>query len=150
MRPFCMRKRRQNPGFAYTLSDTDWYQVLSRETWARRNGGQPGVDGESFADVDSRCGERWLRKVSRSLRDRTYRSQPERQVQIPKRQVGRFRPAGVPFTRDRAAQSSAILVHGPIFELGLCPEQYGYGPERRALDGSSAPSASATQDATRM
>ncbi len=40
----------------------------------------------------------------------------------------------MPFTRDRVEEPSAMPLLGPIFELCLCPEQYGYGPERSAPD----------------
>ncbi len=101
---------------------------------ARRNGGQPGVDGESFADIDAYGVERWVGELSRALRDRTYAPQPVRQVLIPKKQPGKFRPLGIPTIRDRVAQTSAMLVLTPIFEADLQPEQYGYRPERSALD----------------
>ena len=106
------------------------------EAWAlaRRNGGQPGVDGESFADIDAYGVERWVGELSRVLRDGTYAPQPVRQVLIPKKQPGKFRPLGIPTIRDRVAQTSAMLVRTPIFEADLQPEQNGYRPERSALD----------------
>ena len=106
------------------------------EAWrlARRNGGQPGVDGESFRDIEAYGVERWLGELSRDLREGTYAPQAVRQVLIPKKQPGKFRPLGIPTVRDRVAQTSAMLVLGPIFEADLEPEQYGYRPERSALD----------------
>ena len=97
------------------------------EAWAlaRRNGGRPGVDGESFADIHAYGVERWVGELSRALRDGTYAPQPVRQVLIPKKQPGKFRPLGIPTIRDRVAQTSAMLVLMPIFEADLQPEQYG-------------------------
>ena len=40
----------------------------------------------------------------------------------------------VPTIRDRVAQTAAVLVLEPIFEADLPNEQYGYRPERGALD----------------
>ncbi|WP_280139017.1 reverse transcriptase domain-containing protein, partial [Pseudovibrio sp. POLY-S9] len=57
-----------------------------------------------------------------------------RQVLIPKKQPGQFRPLGIPCIRDRVAQTSAMLVLEPIFEADLQPEQYAYRPERSATD----------------
>ena len=57
-----------------------------------------------------------------------------RQVLIPKKQPGKFRPLGIPCIRDRVAQTSAMLVLTPIFEADLQPEQYAYRPERSAHD----------------
>ena len=106
------------------------------EAWAmaRRNGGQPGVDGESFQNIEEQGIERWLGELSRDLKGGTYTPEPVRQVLIPKKQPGAFRPLGIPCIRDRVAQTSAMLVLAPIFEADLQPEQYGYRPERSAQD----------------
>ena len=106
------------------------------EAWAmaRRNDGQPGVDGESFQDIEEQGIERWLGELSRDLKGGTYTPEPVRQVLIPKKQPGAFRPLGIPCIRDRVAQTSAMLVLAPIFEADLQPEQYGYRPERSAQD----------------
>lgn len=106
------------------------------EAWAmaRRNGGQPSVGRESFRDIEARGVERWLGELSRALKDGTYAPQAVRQVLIPKKQPGKFRPLGMPTTRDRVAQTSAMLMLAPIFEADLQPEQYGYRPERSAQD----------------
>ena len=69
-----------------------------------------------------------------SLREGTYKPSPVRQVLIPKKQPGKFRPLGIPCLRDRVAQTSAMLVLSPIFEADLEPEQYGYRPGRSAKD----------------
>ena len=120
----------------HALCDKVWRQDFLWEAWrlARRNGGQPGVDGESFRDIEAYGVERWLGELSRDLREGTYAAKPVRQVLIPKKQPGKFRPLGIPTVRDRVAQTSAMLVLGPIFEADLEPEQYGYRPERSALD----------------
>ena len=85
----------------------------------RRNGGTAGVDGESFADIESYGVDRWLGELSRALRDGTYAPQPMREVLIPKRQPGKFRPPGIPTIRDRVAQISATLVLTPVVEAGI-------------------------------
>ena len=59
---------------------------------------------------------------------------PVRQVLIPKKQRGKFRPLGIPCLRDRVAQTSAMLVLEPILEADLQPEQYAYRPGRSAHD----------------
>ena len=79
-----------------------------------------------------RCGPR--PPPSFRIHDGTYEPSPVRQVLIPKKQPGKFRPLGIPCLRDRVAQTSAMLVLGPIFEADLEPEQYGYRPGRSAKD----------------
>ena len=100
----------------------------------RRNGGAAGVDGVTVADVEAYGVERWVGELSRDLRDGGYEPSPVRQVLIPKKQPGKFRPLGIPCLRDRVAQTSAMLVLVPIFEADLQPEQYAYRPGRSAKD----------------
>jgi RNA-directed DNA polymerase len=40
----------------------------------RANRGAPGVDGRSFADIESYGEERWLGELAQELRNRTYYS----------------------------------------------------------------------------
>ena len=130
-------KAKEEPGRRFhALWDKVWREDFLAEAWrrVRRNGGQPGVDGESLRDVEAHGVERWLGELSRDLRDGTYAPSPVRQVRIPKKQPGTYRSLGIPTLRDRVAQTSATLVLTPIFEADLEPEQYGYRPERSALD----------------
>ena len=120
----------------HALIDKVWREDLLAEAWkrVRRNGGAAGVDGETFAGIESIGVGRWLGELARELKDVTYTPKPVRQVLIPKKQPGKFRPLGIPCIRDRVAQTSALLVLEPIFEADLQPEQYAYRPERSAHD----------------
>ena len=120
----------------HALIDKVWREDFLAEAWrqARRNGGTVGVDGESFARIESYGVGRWLGELARDLREGTYVPQAVRQVLIPKKQPGKFRPLGIPCIRDRVAQTSALLVLAPIFEADLQPEQYAYRPGRSAND----------------
>ena len=120
----------------HALVDKVWRQDFLLEAWGmvRRNGGAAGVDGVTVADVEAYGVERWVGELSRDLRDGTYEPRPVRQVLIPKKQPGKFRPLGIPCLGDRVAQTSAMLVLGPIFEADLQPEQYAYRPGRSAKD----------------
>ena len=120
----------------HALADKVWRTDFLTEAWVRvrRNGGSAGVDGERFEDIEAFGVESWLGELSRDLREKTYAPKPVRQVLIPKKQPGKFRPLGIPCLRDRVAQTSALLVLEPIFEADLQPEQYAYRPERSAND----------------
>jgi RNA-directed DNA polymerase len=99
----------------------------------RANGGAPGADGQSFADIDACGAERWLDELAEELRNGTYQPRPVRRVYIPKPD-GKQRPLGIPCIKDRVAQMAAVLVLEPIFEADLEPEQHAYRPGRSALD----------------
>ena len=118
------------------LCDKVWREDFLMEAWVqvRRNGGSAGVDGERFKDIEAYGVEGWLGELARDLREGTYAPKPVRQVLIPKKQSGKFRPLGIPCIRDRVAQTAALLVLEPIFEADLQPEQYGYRPGRSAND----------------
>ncbi len=130
-------KAKEEPGWRFhALIDKVWREDFLAEAWrqVRRNGGSAGVDGETFADIESYGVGRWLGELARELRDGTYTPKPVRQVLIPKKQPGKFRPLGIPCIRDRVAQTSALLVLEPIFEADLQPEQYAYRAGRSAHD----------------
>ena len=120
----------------YSLSDKVWRDDVFAVAWqmVRRNGGAAGVDGETVADVEALGVDRWLEVLARDLKAGTYRPQAVRQVLIPKKQRGKFRPLGIPCLRDRVAQTAAMIVLSPIFEADLQPEQYAYRPGRSAHD----------------
>ena len=130
-------KAKEAPGFRfYSLSDKVWRDDVLAVAWqsVRRNGGAAGVDGETVADIESQGVGRWLGALARDLKAGTYRPRAVRQVLIPKKQRGKFRPLGIPCLRDRVAQTAATLVLSPIFEADLQPEQYAYRPGRDAHD----------------
>lgn len=98
-----------------------------------RNGGVPGVDGESLAHVMAtpESQARWLDALQREMKDKTYRPAPVRRVLIPKSNGGQ-RPLGIPTVKDRVVQMAALLVLGPIYEADFHPRSFGFRPGRNA------------------
>jgi RNA-directed DNA polymerase len=113
----------------YTLWDKVCRGDVLSEAYrrCRVNGGAPGVDGQTFEQIES-CGVgSWLAELREELRRKEYQPQPLLRVWIPKSNGGQ-RPLGIPTIRDRVTQMAVLLVIGPIFEADLCDEQYGFRP----------------------
>jgi group II intron reverse transcriptase/maturase len=119
----------------YSLYDKSYRMDVLREAYrqCRANQGMPGVDGETFADIEKQGVEPWLSRISDGLRVRSYTPLPVKRVYIQKPDGGK-RPLGIPAIRDRVVQTACKLVIEPIFEAHLDGHSYGYRPKRGAAD----------------
>ncbi len=121
-------KAKESPSYRFYLLYDKMYRadVLA---WAfqrcRANGGVPGVDGQTFADITAYGLERWLGELAQELRDKTYRPAAVLRAWIPKGD-GKQRPLGIPTIRDRVVQMAFVLVVEPILDEDLQPEQHAY------------------------
>ena len=91
-------KAKEAPGLRfYSLSDKVWRADVMAVAWqdVRRNGGAAGVDGQTVVDIEAYGVDRWLGELARDLKAGTYRPDAVRQVLIPKKQRGKFRPLGI-------------------------------------------------------
>ncbi len=119
----------------YALYDKIYRDDILAHAYAqcRSNKGAPGVDGQTFADIEAYGVERWLGELALALRQETYRPDPIRRVFIPKAN-GKLRPLGLSTLKDRVCMTAAMLVLAPIFEADLPSEQYAYRPGRNAQE----------------
>ena len=94
----------------------------------KSNKGSPGVDGQTIADfAEHLSGE--IAVLAHELRQKSYRPQPVKRVEIPKAGGGK-RLLGIPTVRDRVVQQALLNILQPIFDPGFHPSSYGYRPGR--------------------
>ena len=99
----------------------------------KANRGVAGVDHETIEMFEQRLEEN-LEKLSRSLREGSYRPQGVRRVWITKQGSKEKRPLGIPTVRDRVVQTALLHVLEPIFEREFGAQSYGFRPNRGCKD----------------
>ena len=98
---------------------------------AKRNGGAPGDDGETFESIETRGRGEFLAELAEELRTDTYRPRPYRRREIPK-EGGKVRVISIPAIRDRVVQGALRLILEPIFEADFSDSSFGARPKRSA------------------
>jgi RNA-directed DNA polymerase len=96
---------------------------------AKRNGGAPGIDGQSFSAIESGDLATFLRDVREDLITGRYKPMPNRRVEIPKGN-GKVRTLQIPCIRDRVVQGALKLLLEAVFEADFCSNSYGFRPKR--------------------
>jgi group II intron reverse transcriptase/maturase len=97
-----------------------------------QNGGAPGVDGVTVAELQVYLKTHW-ETVKTDLLAGTYRPMPVRRVEIPK-PGGGVRLLGIPTVMDRFLQQALLQVMNPIFDAHFSWQSYGFRPGKRAHD----------------
>ena len=92
------------------------------------NKGAGGVDGVTVEQLRDYIKENWD-GIREQIRNREYRPQPVRRVEIPKPD-GRVRKLGIPTVMDRVIQQGIVQVISPMFEPLFSEWSYGFRPNR--------------------
>ena len=103
--------------------------LLAAYQQAKRNAGAPGIDGQTFADIEAQGLAAFLEGLRDDLQTGRYQPQPNRRVDIPK-DNGKVRTLQIPCIRDRVVQGALKHILEAIFEADFCPNSYGFRPKR--------------------
>ena len=130
------RKAKREPDFRfYSLYDKIYRKDVLNHAYrlVKENGGGPGVDEQTFIDIEGEGLTDWLEDLRVDLKEGTYEPSPLKRVGIEK-ETGGTRPLSIPTIRDRVAQMAAKLVLEPVFEADFKDQAYGYRPNKSAQD----------------
>ena len=111
-------------------------QILSSENLneaflqVKRNKGAEGVDGMNVNELNEHL-KAYGDTIKEQIRNRKYKPQPVRRVEIPKSDGG-VRNLGVPTVTDRFIQQAIAQVLTPIYEKQFHDNSYGFRPGRCA------------------
>ena len=116
----------------HALIDKVWREDFLAEAWrrVRRNGGAAGVDGETFAAIESYGVGRWLGELARERKTRCLRC-PEEAFEFLGYRIGRIhRPTGKgSYTGTRPTKASVQSICRKVSEL-TTPRYGPQSPER--------------------
>jgi RNA-directed DNA polymerase len=99
----------------------------------KANGGAPGVDGMTVADLRPWIDDNRERLIV-SLLDGSYRPRAVRGVEIPKPDGKGMRQLGIPTVVDRLVQQAILQILEPILDVTFSASSFGFRPGRGAHD----------------
>ena len=109
-------------------------KILSKENLNKayeqvyKNKGASGVDGVTVDELFLYIKEH-KEEIIWQIRNRKYRPQPVRRVEIPK-ENGKMRKLGIPSVIDRVIQQAIVQVLTPMYEEIFSNNSYGFRPKR--------------------
>lgn len=92
------------------------------------NKGSCGIDGVTVEELSKYIKENWP-SIKEQIRNRTYRPQPVKRVEIPKPNGG-IRNLGIPTVMDRVIQQAIVQKVSPMCEPIFSEYSYGFRPKR--------------------
>lgn len=96
------------------------------------NKGASGIDGVTVQELDEYMEEYWT-GIKEAIRERRYKPQPVRRVEIPKPNGG-VRNLGIPTVIDRVIEQAITQKLSPIFEPIFSEYSYGFRINRSCQD----------------
>ena len=93
-----------------------------------QNKGASGVDGITVYEIKEYI-QNNSDEILNQIRNRRYKPQPVRRVQIPK-DNGKKRNLGIPTVMDRIIQQAMVQVLSPIYEKQFSQNSFGFRPNR--------------------
>ncbi len=120
----------------HSLVDKVYARKNLKLAWerVRANHGASGSDKVTIEEFEAGL-EKNLERLHQALREQTYRPQPVRRLEIPKRgSPGKTRPLGIPSVYDRVCQQALVNRLEPIFEKVFDPSSFGYRKGRKTAD----------------
>jgi len=115
-----------------------WERVFQRDNLltalarVERNGGAPGMDGMTVAELRPYLKQHWS-EIRAALDRETYQPKPVLRREIPK-PGGGIRLLGIPTVIDRFLQQALAQALMPLFEPVFSDSSYGFRPGRKAHD----------------
>lgn len=131
---YCKAKQEKDFKF-YVLYDKMYIPYMLQEGYrqVKQKNGSPGIDGQTFEDIEQLGVEKYLQELGEDLRKKSYRPSAVKRVWIEKANGGK-RPLGIPTIRDRIAQTVCKMILEPIFEADFENSSYGFRPNRSSKD----------------
>jgi group II intron reverse transcriptase/maturase len=117
--------KREYPLLEQILSPDNLNQAYRQ---VKNNGGAAGIDKMDCDQLLNYLREHGA-QLTESIRQRTYRPNPVRRVEIPK-DNGKKRQLGIPTVVDRVVQQAIAQVLTPIYERQFSEGSYGFRPRR--------------------
>lgn len=96
-----------------------------------KNKGASGVDKMPTSELKKEMESEYRKQIKEEIRERRYRPQAVRRVEIPKANGGK-RMLGIPTVKDRMVQQAILQILTPIYEEQFSETSYGFRPNRSA------------------
>jgi group II intron reverse transcriptase/maturase len=118
------------------LRQPDFLLFAKAKVEGNKGANTPGIDGQVMSDVTPEA----IAKLSQELAAGTYQPQPVRRTYIPKKGSNKWRPLGIPTSRDKVVQAGVAIILEALYEPLFRNCSHGFRPNRSPITalGSAA------------